>query len=225
MEQPAWVEFYFDPICPWAYQTSLWMRDVRDRTGLDVRWRFFSLEEINRVEGKKHPWERPWSYGWSLMRVGALLRREDPALLDRWYAATGAALFEHGEPVFLQEGAERVAAEAGLPAGVVARALADETTHDDVRSDHDHVVSTHAGYGVPTLVFPTGQAVFGPVVVPAPRGDDALALWDVVRGWLKFPHLYEMRTPKRRADHEHIGAAFEPYLRARKWQTIQNPVE
>jgi predicted DsbA family dithiol-disulfide isomerase len=225
MEQPAWVEFFFDPICPWAYQTSLWMRDVRDRTDLDVRWRFFSLEEINRVEGKKHPWERPWSYGWSLMRVGALLRREEPALLDRWYAATGEALFEQGEPVFLQEGAERVAAEAGLPADVVARALADETTHDDVRSDHDHVVSTYAGYGVPTLVFPTGQAIFGPVVVPAPRGDDSLALWDVVRGWLQFPHLYEMRTPKRRADHEHIAAAFEPYLRARKWQTIQNPVE
>lgn len=225
MEQPAWVEFFFDPICPWAYQTSLWMRDVRDRTDLDVRWRFFSLEEINLVEGKKHPWERPWSYGWSLMRVGALLRREDPALLDRWYAATGAALFEQGEPVFLQEGAERVAAEAGLPDGVVARALADETTHDDVRADHDHVVSTYAGYGVPTLVFPSGQAIFGPVVVPAPRGDDALALWDVVRGWLRFPHLYEIRTPKRQADHEHIGAAFEPYLRARKWQTIQNPVE
>jgi 2-hydroxychromene-2-carboxylate isomerase len=67
------VDFHFDIMCPWAYQASIWMRDVRDRLGLDVRWRFFSLEEINRAEGKKHPWQRDWSYGWSMMRIGALL--------------------------------------------------------------------------------------------------------------------------------------------------------
>src|SRR5690606_17808439 len=93
---PTTVDFHFDIMCPWAYQTSLWMRDVRDQLGLDVRWRFFSLEEINRKEGKKHPWEREWSYGWSMMRVGALLRREDPALLDRWYLTAATALHVHG---------------------------------------------------------------------------------------------------------------------------------
>ena len=52
------VDFHFDIMCPWAFQASLWMREVRDRLGLEVRWRFFSLEEINRAEGKKHPWQR-----------------------------------------------------------------------------------------------------------------------------------------------------------------------
>ncbi len=94
--QPAAVDFHFDIMCPWAYQASLWMRDVRDQLGLQVGWRFFSLEEINRAEGKKHPWEREWSYGWSMMRVGALLRRLDPALLDRWYYAAGTALHVKG---------------------------------------------------------------------------------------------------------------------------------
>ena len=73
-------------MCPFAYQTSLWIRDVREQTGLVVDWRFFSLEEVNRVEGKKHPWERDWSYGWSLMRIGALLRRTDQAIC--WTAGT-----------------------------------------------------------------------------------------------------------------------------------------
>ena len=72
------VDFHFDVMCPWAYQTSRWIREVRDLTGLEVRWKFFSLEEINRVEGKKHPWEREWSYGWSMLRIGALLRRRGP---------------------------------------------------------------------------------------------------------------------------------------------------
>src|SRR5258707_14314395 len=90
------VDFHFDIMCPWAYQASIWMRDVRDRLGLHDRWRFFSLEEINRGEGKKHPWERDWSYGWSMMRIGALLRRIDPDLLERWYLAAGTALHVDG---------------------------------------------------------------------------------------------------------------------------------
>ena len=59
------VEFHFDPMCPFAYQTSLWIRDVREQLGIAIDWRFFSLEEVNRSEGQKHPWEREWSYGWS----------------------------------------------------------------------------------------------------------------------------------------------------------------
>src|SRR3984957_4983814 len=69
------VDFHFDPMCSFAFQTSLWIRDVRSQLGIDVNWRFFSLEEINREDGKKHPWERDWSYGWSLMRIGGLLGR------------------------------------------------------------------------------------------------------------------------------------------------------
>ncbi|MEZ5262665.1 MAG: DsbA family protein [Acidimicrobiales bacterium] len=90
------VDFHFDVMCPWAYQTSLWMRSVRDQLGLTVNWRFFSLEEVNRRDGKKHPWEREWSYGWSMMRIGALLRRRDMALLGAWYARAGRALHVEG---------------------------------------------------------------------------------------------------------------------------------
>ena len=79
-----YVDFHFDVMCPWAYQTSVWMREVRRLTDVDVRWRFFSLEEINRVEGKKHPWERAWSYGWSMLRIAALLKRRDEKLVDAW---------------------------------------------------------------------------------------------------------------------------------------------
>ena len=42
------IDFYFDPMCPYAYQTSLWIRDVRRQNGLHIEWKFFSLEEIDR---------------------------------------------------------------------------------------------------------------------------------------------------------------------------------
>ncbi len=137
-------------MCPYAYQTSLWIRNVRDATGLDIRWRFFSLEEINRAEGKKHPWEREWSYGWSMMRIGALLRREDMALLDRWYAAAGRALHVEGRKPHRPEVAEEILAEMGLDPGTVHAAIADPTTGDEVLAEHEQVVAL-GGFGVPTL--------------------------------------------------------------------------
>ncbi len=216
------IEFFFDPICPYAYQTSVWIRDVRSRRELDITWRFFSLEEINRGEGKKHPWERPWSYGWSMMRIGARLRRDDPALLDAWYAKAGTALHVEGRKPHEPAVARALLAELDLDPGLVAAAMDDPTTHDEVRAEHNRVVAAGA-FGVPTLFFPDGQCLFGPVVVDPPIGEDAVALWRLVEAWRGFPQLYEMQRPKARADLELIATTFRPYLEARDWITIQNP--
>jgi 2-hydroxychromene-2-carboxylate isomerase len=213
-------------MCPYAFQTSRWMREVRDRQGVDVRWRFFSLEEVNRAEGKKHPWEREWSYGWSMMRVGARLRREDPALLDEWYLRAGTALHVEGRKPHRPEVAEHLVAGMGLDPALVREAIDDPTTTDEVRADHERVLAL-GGWGVPTLVFDDpaaadgAHALFGPVVIDPPMGDAAVRLWELVCGWLEFPHLYELQRPKRPADIGAIAEAFRPYLEARDWITIQ----
>jgi len=217
------LEVFTDPMCPYAYQTSVWLRSVRAQTGLAFRWRFFSLEEVNRLEGKKHPWERDWSYGWSQMRVGALLRRQSDALVDDWYAALGKAFHEDGRRTHVPEEHRRLLEELGLSGALVDEALADPSTSDEVRADHCEAVERYGAFGVPTLVFPSGDALFGPVVVPAPTGEDAVRLWGVVETSATFPHLYELRRPKTADDMVHIARAFEPYLRSRDWQTIENP--
>lgn len=216
---PTTVDFHFDVMCPFAYQTSLWMRDVRDQLGLTVNWRFFSLEEVNRKEGKKHPWERDWSYGWSMMRIGALLRRTDMALLDAWYARTGRALHVDGHKPHEPAVARHLLGELGLDPALVDVAIADPTTHDEVRAEHERVTAA-GGFGVPTLFFPDGQSLFGPVVIDPPTGDDAVALWHLVTSWLRFPHLYEVQRPKGRADQQLITETFRPYLEARDWVSI-----
>ena len=214
----AHVDFHFDPMCPFAYQTALWIREVRAQTDLTVDWRFFSLEEINRAESKKHPWERDWSYGWSLMRIGALLRRMDPDLLDRWYAATGHELHTLGGKPHDPAVARRLLSDIGAEPGVLDRALDDPTTHDDVRADHQRVLDA-GGYGVPTL-FLDGQCLFGPVLVDPPTGADALRLWQVVTGMAALPHVYELQRPKTAADAELIGRTLRPYLDGRDWVSI-----
>jgi 2-hydroxychromene-2-carboxylate isomerase len=220
MVGPSAVDFHFDIMCPYAYQTSLWMREVRDSLGVEVRWRFFSLEEINRREGKKHPWEREWTYGWSMMRIGAYLRRTSTDLVDQWYATAGRALHVEGRKPHRPEVAEELVAEMGLDPGTVEAAIADPTTGDEVLAEHRSVVEK-GGFGVPTLVFDDGQALFGPVLVDPPSGLAAQRLWEVVTGWLEFPHLYELQRPKSRRDIDDIVDAFSPYLEARDWFSVE----
>ncbi len=212
------VDFHFDVMCPWAYQTSLWMRDVRDQLGVTVNWRFFSLEEVNRREGKKHPWERDWSYGWSMMRIGAILRRSSMDDLDAWYARAGAALHVEGHKPHEPDVARHLLEEIGLDPAVVDEAMADQTTHDEIKAEHARVIDS-GGFGVPTLFF-DDQALFGPVLLDPPRGDAALRLWQAVTAWVEFPHLYELQRPKTPTDHQAIADTFRPYLEARDWVSI-----
>ena len=220
---PSAIEFYFDPMCPWAYQTSVWIRDVRAQIGLDITWRFFSLEEINRPEGKRHPWERSLAYGWTPMRVGAWLRRLDMDMCDRWYEACGRALHVDGRRFYDRAVALDLLASIGAPPTAWDDALADPTTHDDVRNDHDRAVATYGAFGVPIIVLPGTRAIFGPVVVPAPIGEAALALWDLCCRYSEIGGLFEIKTPKTTADLRMIAQRFEPYLGARQWATIENP--
>jgi 2-hydroxychromene-2-carboxylate isomerase len=206
-------------MCPYAYQTSLWIREVRNLTGLEVNWRFFSLEEINRQEGKKHPWEREWSYGWSMMRIGAVLRRRSMADLDAWYGRAGRALHVDGHKPHEKAVARHLLEEGGLDPDLVDQAIADPTTGDEVMADHQRVVDA-GGYGVPTMFFPDGQCLFGPVLVDPPTGEAALRLWDAVVAWTEFPHLYELQRPKTADDEKLIVNTFRPYLEARDWVSI-----
>ncbi len=215
----AWVDFHFDLMCPYAYQTSLWIREVREQTGLVVNWRFFSLEEVNRAEGKKHPWEREWSYGWSLMRIGALLRRGGMDQLDAWYAAAGQELHAAGGKPHNPAVARQIVAALGHDPGLVDAAIADPSTGDEVLAEHRKVVAA-GGFGVPTLFFPDGQCLFGPVLIDPPRGAEAVRLWDAVVAWTAFPHLYEIQRPKSQADQEQIAQSFLPYLRGRDWVSV-----
>ncbi|MGC9962827.1 MAG: DsbA family protein [Acidimicrobiales bacterium] len=217
---PHVVDFHFDIMCPYAYQTSIWIREVHRLTGLEVRWKFFSLEEINRADGKRHPWEREWSYGWSMMRIGAYLRRSDMTLLDRWYLAAGTALHVDGRKPHRSDVAADLLAEIGLDPGIVQAAIDDPSTNDEVLADHERVTAVGA-FGVPTLFFEDGQALFGPVLIDPPAGDAALRLWESVLAWLEFPHVYELKRPKQRRDLEAIATTFRPYLEARDWETVQ----
>ena len=215
---PTEVDFHFDVMCPWAYQTSKWIRNVRTQNGLIINWKFFSLEEVNLREGKKHPWERDWSYGWSMMRIGAILRRQSMDNLDKWYERSGRALHEEGKRPHDPDVARHLLEEIGINPNIVDESLLDESTHEEIKDDHQRVIDA-GGYGVPTLFF-GDHPLYGPVLIDPPEGEKAMRLWDAVVSWLEFPDLYEMQKLKSVQDQGRIADTFRPYLEARDWVSI-----
>ena len=215
---PTEVDFHFDVMCPWAYQTSKWIRNVRTQNGLIINWKFFSLEEVNLREGKKHPWERDWSYGWSMMRIGAILRRQSMDNLDKWYERSGRALHEEGKRPHDPDVARHLLEEIGMDPHIVDESLLDESTHEEIKDDHQRVIDA-GGYGVPTLFF-GDHPLYGPVLIDPPEGEKAMRLWDTVVSWLEFPDLYEMQKLKSVQDQGRIADTFRPYLEARDWVSI-----
>jgi hypothetical protein len=139
--------------------------------------------------------------------------------LDRWYAAIGAELHERGGSPHRPEAAARILDELGLGADVLEAALADLSTHDDVRRDHERVIEA-AGYGVPTLFLDGQRCLFGPVLVDPPEGEEVLALWRVVSGMAALPRVFELQRPKTPEDLARIGERLTPYLRGRDWVSI-----
>ncbi|MGE0878191.1 MAG: DsbA family protein [Acidimicrobiia bacterium] len=210
------VDFYFDPLCPWAYRASTWIREVAPHRGLDITWCPFSLEEKNWESSGKHPWERDWSFSWALLRVAVRLRREGGNdTVNRFYEAAGRRCHDEGVPVFLRDRLGELVTELGFDAALVDDSHLDETVTADLRRDH-RIAAERGVFGVPTLGV-AGQLLFGPVITPAPIGDAALRLWDLVIGWTEFPDLYEMQRPKGAAEQANIGRSFAKSGEARTW--------
>jgi 2-hydroxychromene-2-carboxylate isomerase len=219
LNEPVTVDYHFDILCPFAYMTSKWIRNVREQLPLTINWKFFSLEEVNLEGGKRHPWERSWSYGWSMLRIAALLRRQDPKLVDSWYSLAGFALHEAGLKPHDPSVARELLTEMNLDPGLVEQSMQDPTLDDEIRQDHARVISS-GGFGVPTLIFENGHTLFGPVLIDPPSGEMALELWNMVLLASRYSNFFELQQPKGPKQLDSIAQALQPYLHGRDWKSI-----
>ena len=197
------IDFYFDPVCPWAWRTSLWIREVIRVRPLQVTWQFFSLQAVNK--GKETLKETHFRSAPGF-RTMALLRRQYPAneantYIDQLYLALGRAAHDRKEDIGQNTIVEAALESLQLDPTLVTAALDDPTTLDDVIQSHDHITAM-GGFGVPTLVLvdPTGNPLqkpgFGPVIDQVPQGEDAGQLWDRVVWLLQRPEFFELKRSR-----------------------------
>lgn len=191
----ASLTFYFDPVCPWAWRTSLWVREVQRATPLDVHWKILNLAEINR-EHDSLAAERAQSA--PAFRALVLARRlGGEEAIDRLYLALGRARHERRENLRSEEVIEAALAEAGQERELLRAALDDSSTDQEVLDEHNEAVKRFNAFGVPYLVLGERDfGLFGPVISEVPRGDAALELWEHVSWMLTQPYLYELKRER-----------------------------
>lgn len=188
------VRFHFDPACPWAWQSALWIWEVESVRDVEVEWRLFSLRMINAVDDDARARER----GSVELRTLTLARRSGGNDgVARLYRALGERTHDASQKP--SPGILRAAlAAAGLPESLAADAQDDESTSEEVRADHERAVAEVGAFGVPTIVLPSGKGIFGPVVARAPRGESAGELWDRVRYLVELDGFYELKRARDR---------------------------
>jgi 2-hydroxychromene-2-carboxylate isomerase len=211
------INFYFDPVCPFAWMTSRWVRMVQAQRGYSVDWRFISLRLINAsVDYDAHfppEYEAGHTAGLRLLRVAARTRAEHGRdAVARLYEAFGTHIFEAApdpgsqrtegelrERRGTREFVEPILAEAGLPLAL-AEALDDESWDQEIRQETDEALGlTGKDVGTPIIHFepPTGVAFFGPVISRLPDEESAAELWDHVVGLSRFPGFAELKRSLR----------------------------
>lgn len=200
------VEFFWDPVCPWAWITSRWITEVVEQRRLDVDWRFISLRMVNdaKYADGSLPERSKVAHGMGLrlLRVAAATREgHGPAHLGGLYTALGTRIHVDGRREELLDGSgiPAVLEEVGLPTDL-ASAADDERWDDPVRADTGTALE-RAGkeLGTPILTFepPDGPSFFGPVINRIPRGAEAAALWECVTAVARFPGFAELKRSLR----------------------------
>jgi len=191
----AVADFWFDPACPWAWMTSRWMDEVTKVRDVTVRWHVMSLAVLNEGRDLPADYRKAMDEAWGPVRViiaAAALHGDEH--IKPLYDAIGTRFHPQGRKDKREVVVEALA-EVGLPADLID--AYDSTQWDEqLRASHKEGIDrVGEDVGTPVVAF-EGVAFFGPVVTPAPKGEDAGRLWDGCVLVAKTPGFFELKRTR-----------------------------
>jgi len=189
------ADFWFDPLCPFAWITSRWMLEVEQVRDIKVNWRIMSLYYLNKDRDISDDYRALIEHGRPIGRVlAAAEQKVGPEALLPLYTALGERIHHEKQ----DKGRDLVVgalADAGLPAELV-EAMDDSSYDDHVRASHQEAMDrVGEDVGTPTIAF-NGSAFFGPVLTRIPRGEDAGRLWDGTIAVAEFDYFFEIKRTR-----------------------------
>ncbi len=192
----AVADFWFDPLCPWAWISSRWILNAAEVRDFEVHWHVMSLAYLNAdKEDLPDGYRELLANAWGPVRVVvAAEQAHGPEVVLPLYTALGTHRHLDGEELD-RETVEKALAEVGLPTDL-ADAMETDAYDDAVKASH-HRGMDQVGMDVGTPVIAIeGVAFFGPVVTPAPTGEAAGRLWDGVLLVAGTPGFYELKRSR-----------------------------
>jgi len=197
----ATADFWFDPLCPWAWITSRWMLEVEQVRPVTTRWHLMSLAYLNLVqhdgEGLSPKYLERLEEAWGPVRIcAAAAAQEGDEVLLPMYTALGTRF--HNEQRRDPEALAEAVAEVGLPPSLLEAAVS--TDFDDaIKASHqDGMGRVGLDVGTP-IISVEGDSFFGPVVTPTPRGEAAGRLWDGVLVVAGTDGFFELKRTRDRS--------------------------
>lgn len=191
--------FWFDPICPWAWMTSRWMLEVEKVRDIRVEWHVMSLAHLNEGRDLSPEYAERMRAAWKPVRVVIAAREaHGPDVVLPLYNAMGTRIHDQGRGDDHDTVIAEALAEVGLPAELAA--AADSTEHDEALKRDHHLGMDAVGEDVGTPVISVhGMSIFGPVISPAPKGEEAGKLWDGVAGVMAYDGFFELKRTRTRS--------------------------
>jgi 2-hydroxychromene-2-carboxylate isomerase len=189
------ADFWFDPACPWAWMTSRWMDEVQRVRDVDVRWHVMSLSVLNEGRDLPEEYRTLMDDSWGAVRV--LIAAQElygAEHLKPLYDALGTRRHPGGRKDTAAIIRESLA-EAGLPDSLAAYADTDEFD-TQLRASHAEAIALVGDEVGTPVVAVNGTAFFGPVMTPAPKGEEAGRLWDGFVLVTGVPGFYEIKRTR-----------------------------
>ncbi|CAN7319157.1 DsbA family protein [Pseudarthrobacter oxydans] len=189
------ADFWFDPLCPFAWITSRWIGEVEGVRDIETDWHVMSLAVLNEGRDLEPAYRESMDNAWGLVRVIiAAQQQHGDATVKALYDAMGSLIHETGEKdrdVVIT----KALADCGLPATLAAAASTD-AFDDQLRASHQEGISlVGQDVGTPVVAF-NGTAFFGPVLTRIPRGEEAGKLWDATTAIAAYPHFFELKRSR-----------------------------